>query len=314
MLRVKEAMGGGDARALHTAIAAAERAGVAASELSVAYARLKVLRTEFRAAWGGDARTAAITAAERAGVAASELSDAYARALKVLRTEEPMPYLLVLDRGADNFTHERFPDEGSARAAAHKVWHSHVLFEARAHGEKMVREVTKGGLGFGHAAIRRHAATPLAMMLVKEAMGGSSAVALHAAIAAAEKAGVAASELSDARDMLAVLAGLRVKEAMGGGDAGALGTAIAAAVTAAVTAGVAASELSEAMVEPARAVLAMLRVKEAMGGGDAGPLEAAIAVAVTAGVAASELSGARAKLVWLRPRLRWRRRRRDWRR
>ena len=68
-------------------------------------------------------------------------------------------FLLVVERSPNSFSHESFQDEASARAAAKKRWGSSVIFEAREN--TLVREVSSGGLGFGHPAIRRHTSSRL---------------------------------------------------------------------------------------------------------------------------------------------------------
>ena len=68
-------------------------------------------------------------------------------------------FLLVVERSPNSFSHESFQDEASARAAAKRRWGSSVIFEACEN--TLVREVSCGGLGFGHPAIRKHTSSRL---------------------------------------------------------------------------------------------------------------------------------------------------------
>lgn len=65
-------------------------------------------------------------------------------------------FLLVLERSVGSFAHETFDNERKALEASRRQWLSHVVFEAAHDGTTFLREVCSGGIGFGHAAVRRH--------------------------------------------------------------------------------------------------------------------------------------------------------------
>ena len=75
---------------------------------------------------------------------------------------EGRSFIVVFELTPNNFQHERFESERSARKAAKNSWSSSVTFETAADAS-LIREVSTGGLHFGHGAIRRHASRELLM-------------------------------------------------------------------------------------------------------------------------------------------------------
>ena len=65
-------------------------------------------------------------------------------------------FLLVSETSPNTFSTETFHDEKAARAESARRLRSHCLFETASDTRTLIREVSYGGLGFGHAAIRRH--------------------------------------------------------------------------------------------------------------------------------------------------------------
>lgn len=66
------------------------------------------------------------------------------------------PFCLVCEVGIGNNTIDRFADEAAARAVAKKKWCCWVLY--RAAGAELT-ELSAGGVGFSHGAIRSYAET-----------------------------------------------------------------------------------------------------------------------------------------------------------
>ena len=72
-------------------------------------------------------------------------------------TEEFAPgYTLLIERGVRNIAEEHHIHEQDALTAAGRLWSSWVLYHVALPGDEP-REVRSGGVGFGHATVRRHA-------------------------------------------------------------------------------------------------------------------------------------------------------------
>lgn len=81
--------------------------------------------------------------------------------------ERDLRYLLVMERGINNFVIARYPSESAALAAA--PWTCWVLYQEA--GGQLV-EITVGGLGWATASIRRHVTQ---MAQFSQVTAGSSA-------------------------------------------------------------------------------------------------------------------------------------------
>jgi hypothetical protein len=80
-----------------------------------------------------------------------------ARDARPLANDAPsaLPFLLVREVGPSNIVEEQHATEKAARESARHRWHSFVLYAQSATAD--LTELDHGGVGFGHAAIRRHA-------------------------------------------------------------------------------------------------------------------------------------------------------------
>ena len=67
-------------------------------------------------------------------------------------------FLVICEVGFGTYTVDRYSNESEARAAAQKLWCCWVLYRSDPSGTQLA-ELTCGGVGFAHPAIRKYAET-----------------------------------------------------------------------------------------------------------------------------------------------------------